>query len=96
MKIIPPRTENGMICIGFVSYDEKIWDLFKYMPRFFGNYNKKIEKVIKKDIAKLSLEETKQYLTYIYGKERIIEGFIKSAIDNGILLELLKHFLEVC
>ncbi len=93
---VPSRTENGITHMGCINYDDRIMKLFRHIPHFFGNYNKNIEKVIKKDIAKLTLEETKQYLSYIYGKERIFEGFIKSAIDKGILLVLLKRFLEVC
>ena len=78
---VPSRTENGVTYIGFVNYDDRIMKLFRYMPFYDKDYNKNIEKIANKDISKLNTEETKQYLTYI---------------DNAILLQLLKHFLEVC
>lgn len=92
---VPPRTENGMTHIGYINYDDRIMKLFRYMPFYEKDYSKNIEKIGNKDITKLNIEETKQYITYIYRKERFCEGFIKSYIDNGILLKLLKHFLEV-
>lgn len=93
---VPPKTENDVTCIGFVNYDDRIMKLFRYMPFYEKDYNKNIEKIGNKDISKLNIEETKQYITYIYRKERFCEGLIKHYIDNGILLQLLKHFLEVC
>lgn len=93
---VSPRTEDGMTHIGYISYDDRIMKLFRYMPFYEKDYNKNIEKIGNKDISKLNIEETKQYITYIYRKERFCEGLIKSYIDNGILLKLLKHFLEIC
>lgn len=93
---IPPRVENGMIVIGYVSYNRRIMRLFRYMPFYDKDYNKDIEKIANKDISKLNVEEVKQYLTYIYRKDRFIEGTIKYYIDNGVLVRLLKRFLEIC
>lgn len=93
---VSPRTENGVTYIGFINYDDRIMKLFRYMPFYEKDYNKNIEKILNKNISKLNIEEIKQYITYIYRKERFCEGCIKSYIDNGKLLQLLKHFLEVC
>lgn len=93
---VPPRTENGIIVIGYVSYDDRIMKLFRYMPFYDKDYNKDIEKIANKDISTLNVEEVKQYLTYIYRKDRFIEGTIKHYIDNDVLLRLLKRFLETC
>ncbi len=93
---ILPKTEDALVYMGGVHYDDKVLKLFRYMPFCEGDYNKNIQKIIKKEISKLSIKETKQYLTYIYRKERFCEGFLKTYIDNGVLLKLLRHLLEIC
>lgn len=94
--IFPSSPNDRAGTFPHISYDDRIIKLFRYMPFYEKDYNKNIEKIIKKEISKLNIKETKQYITYIYRKERFCEGFIKKYIDNGILLALLKHFLEVC
>lgn len=92
---IPSRIENGVINIGYISYNDRIFELFKYVPHYLGNYRTNLDEIIQKDIDKLTIRETIQYLSYIYGHECVHGGFIASAIDDGILLKLLKHCLEL-
>lgn len=89
------ESEDDIIIIGYINYDSRIMKLSRHIPFYEDDYNKKIEKLLKKDIEKLSATETRQIITFIYRKERFCTGHIKTYIDNGLLVKLLKHFIEI-
>lgn len=95
-KVHPRNVQNEIITMGYVEYNDTVLKLFRYMPFYEKDYTKNIEKIAKEDIEALKIEEVKQYITYIYRKEKFIQGIIQEYIDNGILLKLLKRFLEIC
>lgn len=93
---IPPKIlDNGAMAMPYIQYDDRILKVFRYVPYYEKDYNKNINKIIEKGIDKLTLKETLQYLTYIYRTERFYEGILKSAIENGTLINLLKHIIKV-
>ena len=94
-EILPTENEDGIISMGYIDYNNKILRLSRYIPFYEKDYNKRIEKLLKKDISKLTQTEIRQIITFIYRKEKYCEGHIKTYIDNGFLLNLLKHFIEI-
>ena len=80
----------------YFEYNDTVLKLFRHINFYEKDYNKNIQKIMNKSIDELKLDETIQYLTYIYRKDRFIEGHIKTYIDNGKLLELLKHLITIC
>lgn len=78
-----------------IIYNDRVSHLLHHIPLYLGSYRKTINEVTEKDIDKLTMEETIQYLTCLYRHENVYGGLIASAIDNGHLLKLLNHLLEM-
>lgn len=94
---VTPSQENkdGTMTMGYTSYDESVNKLFRFFPFFEGDYHKNIQTIMNKEISKLKIKEIRQYVTYIFRKERFIDGHISQYIDNGILASLLRRFIEI-
>lgn len=94
---VTPSQENkdGTMTMGYTSYDESVNKLFRFFPFFEGDYHKNIKTIMNKEISKLKIKEIRQYVTYIFRKERFIDGHISQYIDNGILASLLRRFIEI-
>lgn len=78
-----------------IIYDDRVSDLLHHIPLYLENYIININEIMEKDIEKLTKEETIQYLTCLYRHEIVCGGLIAEAIDNGHLLKLLNHLLEL-
>lgn len=58
-------------------------------------YNEKIQPVLKKAIQTLTREDIMVYLSFIVGKDRVVEGFIQKNIENGTIRSLMQRYLEL-
>ena len=67
-------------------YQSGIWD---------KQYRSGIRGILQKEIAQLTPEEINTYLTFIFGTERIQQGCVEAHIQNGVLLNLMKRYLEL-
>ena len=98
------KNENGAIIMPWVDYDDVIIDL---MDDFFESdmvdyeYRRNSEGLIygrecdAARIATMTRAEVGTCLTYILRGERFCTGFIKSFLDNGVLVALLQRLSEI-
>lgn len=57
------------------------------------DYNEKIKAVLKKKTGDMTIQDIFIYLSFIFGKDRIIDGFVHDHIENGTIRKLMQRFL---
>jgi hypothetical protein len=92
---IPSKEENGITILGGISYNEKVINLFEYMPYHNKEFKENYRSLQSKNIEELNIDQTTEYLTLLYRSEKICEGNIQQHIANGKLVALLKRYLEL-
>ncbi|MBR2467542.1 MAG: hypothetical protein IKB42_00660 [Clostridia bacterium] len=81
--------------MGGVSYNEKVRNLFEYMPYHNKKFKENFRSLQSINVEELNIDKTIEYLTLMYQSEKICEGNIQQHIANGNLVALLKRHLEL-
>lgn len=95
MKSVPPKTNNGVIEIGYYVYDDVLWQALSNLSGdidYMDNY----KKIRDKNIEEYTLAECKTFATYLIRGERFCDGLVASAVKDNSILKLLKRYLDLC
>ena len=90
------KTKEGrdIITMPYPIYPDILWDSLQLLGTD-NKYLDHMEKVLKKDISKLSLTELRTLLTSRIRGERFVDGLIADFVERGEMLQVLERIKEI-
>ncbi len=103
-RLVPPsKNKDGVTTLGWINYEDWLWDgiwdgidlLKNNLNGDWEPYYDGLDDFPTETILQASIGELTAWFILFGNRERIDEGLISSAVDDGTILALSKRFLEL-
>ena len=99
----PGKNEDGVTVLGWIDYEDWLWGgiwdgiylLNNYLNGDWKPHYDSLDDYPTETIPQASIGELTAWFILFGNRERIHEGLISSAVDDGTILALSKRFLEL-